>query len=562
MCAGQEQIPPGAAAPAVSKATSIVQGKVVQEPGGQGIRKVKVSFRGGSGQRREQYEAVTDEAGQFKVEDVEPGTYFLQLERSGYSESGKTSRDRVIKVNAGQDTKDLVFHMQGAGVITGKIVDFDGDPLRGISVAATPSSGSATRRNSAQVGNAATNDLGEYRIADLPPGKYLVQATPPENQAALPGPNEKNAPKDRLVFVTTYFPGTLDERQGVAVEVPAGGTAAANFGLQATRVYRVSGTIVGLSAPPKPQPQSGGSVAFMVATRQGMGQIILVGKNGQTKEQNLREDGTFEFSGVPAGTYRAQFISFSGFLNGQAPSLKMQAFRTPIEVNGSDVIGLQLQVEPGGDVSGRFRLEGNEKIDWKQLYVTLVPKSEEGSEGMGVMMPMGHAMLNEDGSFEIKDAPLGDCQLAVGTSSEKFRDYYTKSVLLGGREVVDTGFSVTPGTLLDVVVSAKGAGVEGTVVDGAGKPVAEANVVTLPSSGKLGRPDAYQFGRTDEKGHFDLLGMNPGEFLVLAFEEIQEDYRTPEFVKKYEGKGEKVELEEGGKKSVVLKLITEESEKR
>jgi hypothetical protein len=56
--------------------------------------------------------------------------------------------------------------------------------------------------------------------------------------------------------------------------------------------------------------------------------------------------------------------------------------------------------------------------------------------------------------------------------------------------------------------------------------------------------------------------MNPGEFLVLAFQEMREDYRTPEFVKKYEGNGEKVELEEGGKKSVVLKLITEEGDKR
>lgn len=558
ICAGQDQTPPGATVPAVGDTTSIVQGKVVQEPGGQGIRKVKVSLRGGSGQRREQYEAVTDEAGLFKIEDVEPGTYFLQLERSGYAEGGKTSRDRTIKVNAGQNTKDLVFHMQAAGVITGKIVDFDGDPLPAIGVVATPSPDSATRRNIGRQGNAGTNDLGEYRIADLPPGKYIVQATPPENQAALPSPNEKIAPKDRLVFVTTYFPGTLDERQAVAVEVPSGGTAAANFGLQATRVHRVSGMVLGLSAPPKPQPQSGGNVAFMVATRQGMGQIILVGKNGQTKEQNLREDGTFEFSGVPAGTYRARLISFSGLLSGQGPPLKMQAVRTPIEVSGSDVVGLQLQVEAGGDVSGKFRMDGNDKIDWKQLYVSLVPKIDEGSEGMGLMMmPMVPAILNEDGSFEIKDAPVGDCQLAVGTSSDRFRDYYTKSVLLGGREVVDSGFSVSPGTVLDVLVSAKGAGVEGTVVDGAGKPVAEANVVTLPSSGKLGRPDAYQFGRTDEKGHFDLRGMNPGEFLVLAFEEIEEDYRTPEFVKRFEGKGEKVELEEGAKKSVVLKLITE-----
>jgi hypothetical protein len=165
--------------------------------------------------------------------------------------------------------------------------------------------------------------------------------------------------------------------------------------------------------------------------------------------------------------------------------------------------------------------------------------------------------VQEDGSFEIKDAPGGNCQLAVGARSEKFRDYYTKSVQLGGREVVDTGFAVSPGTVLDVVVSAKGAGVEGTVVDREGKPAAGASVVTIPGSGKLGRPDAYQYARADDSGLFVLRGMNPGEFMVLAFEELQGNYRAPEFAKKYEGKGEKVVLDEGGKKSVVVKLITE-----
>ena len=108
------------------------------------------------------------------------------------------------------------------------------------------------------------------------------------------------------------------------------------------------------------------------------------------------------------------------------------------------------------------------------------------------------------------------------------------------------------------MVSAKGAGIEGTVVDGDGKPVAGATVVTVPSSGKLGRPDAYQFGVSEENGHFLLRGMNSGGFLVFAFEEMHENFRSPEFAKKYEGKGEKVELEEGGRKSVVLKLIKEE----
>jgi hypothetical protein len=186
-----------------------------------------------------------------------------------------------------------------------------------------------------------------------------------------------------------------------------------------------------------------------------------------------------------------------------------------------------------------------------------VPEADEEPEGSLLAFASPSQAL-EDGSFEIKDAPGGNFQLAVIANSDKFRDYYTKSVLLGGREVVDTGFAVTAGALLDVVVSAKGAGVEGTVVGNEGKPAPGASVVTIPGSGKLGRPDAYQYARTDESGHFVLRGMNPGEFMVLAFEEMQSNYRTPEFAKKYEGKGEKVELEEGGKKSVVVKLIMEE----
>src|SRR5215472_14098651 len=133
--------------------------------------------------------------------------------------------------------------------------------------------------------------------------------------------------------------------------------------------------------------------------------------------------------------------------------------------------------------------------------------------------------------------------------------YYTKSVLLSGREVTDTGFPLSSSTVLDVVVSAKGAGIEGSVVDENGKSVAGATVVTVPSSGKLGRPDAYQSGVSDENGHVLLRGLNPGGFLVLAFEEMQENVRSPEFARKYEGKGEKLELEEGARKSVVLKLI-------
>jgi len=539
ICLGQADTPLSAPpAPPANETRNTVQGKVVQQPGGQGIRKVKVMLISRSGQIPQPYEAITDQAGQFKIENVMPGEYVVRLERSGYAADTKATREKTIHVTAGQDTKDLVFQMLAAAVISGKIVDLEGDPLQSVDVMALASTSGATKWREGALLRGATNDLGEYRIADVPPGKYTIQATPPKTQ--VPAANEKDSAKDRLVYVKTYFPGTLDERQAAAVDVSAGGAATANFAVQASHAFRVSGTIVGIGSPQ-------------------MTQLILSSQNGQGEEQNLAEGGKFDFPDVLPGTYHAQLIMFS-FGNGQTPSMKMRAIRTPIEVNGSDVIGLQLQIDAGGDVSGKFRAAGDEKINWSELSVTLFRVAEGGEEPAGFPIQFAQPSdVQEDGSFEIKDAPSVNCQLAVGARSDKFRDYYTKSVLLGGRDVVDTGFAVSPGTVLDVVVSSKGAGLEGTVVDREGKPVTGANVVTIPASGKLGRPDAYQFAQTDDSGHFVIRGMNPGEFRVLAFEEMQENYRSPEFAKKYEGKGEKVQLEEVAKKTVVVKLIPEEA---
>jgi Carboxypeptidase regulatory-like domain len=539
VCLGQHSETPSSvvtAAAAANDSKNIVQGKIVQEPGGQGIRKVKVTLIARVSQTTPMYEAITDQAGQFKMENVEPGEYAVQLERPGFAVNSNTKRDKTIRVIAGQDTKDLVFRMLAAAVISGKILDLDGDPVPNVDVMAIASTGAAATGNVGAPKRGATNDLGEYRIADLSPGKYVVQATPPKLQA--PSADEKNSKNDRLVYVKTYFPGTLDERQAATVEVSAGGAEITSFALQVSHAYRVSGTVA------------------EVGTQQ-VAQLMLLAKNGQAEEQALAEGGKFDFPNVLPGTYHAQVMMVS-FGNGQTPSMKMQRIRTPIEVNGSDVVGLHLQFDAGGDVIGKFRVEGGEKINWPELNVSLLPVAEDEEEP--AELPVSYTQpstVQEDGSFEIKNAPGGTYQLAVGAHSDKFRDYYTKSVLLAGRDVVDTGFAVSPGTVLDVVVNAKGAGVEGTVVDGEGKPASGASVLTVPASGKLGRPDAYQYAKADDSGHFVVRGMNPGQFIVLAFEELQENYRAPEFAKKYQGKGEKVDLDEGVKKSVILKLITE-----
>jgi hypothetical protein len=412
-CVGQQaETPPGAVTAATPNETkNIVQGKIVQEPGGQGIRKVKVVLIARMSQTTPVYEAITDQAGQFKVENVEPGEYAVRLERPGYAADAKTKLDKTVKVIAGQDTKDLVFRMLAAAVISGQIVDLEGDPVPNVDVMAIASTGRSAKGNASALMRGATNDLGEYRIADLSPGKYVVQATPPKSQ--VPSASEKNSTKSRLVYVKTYFPGTLDERQAATVEVSAGGTAITNFAVQVSHAYRVSGTVAGV-----------GSL--------GMAQLMLLATNGQGEQQNLAEGGKFDFPNVLPGTYHAQVVTIS-FGNGQNPSMKMRTIRTPIEVNGSDLVELHLQLDTGGDVIGKFRVEGGEKIKWSELNVTLLPVAEDEEDlaelRVSFTQPSG---VQEDGSFEIKDAPGGNYRLAVGAHSEKLHDYYTKSVLLRG----------------------------------------------------------------------------------------------------------------------------------
>src|SRR3954466_5554302 len=90
---------------------------------------------------------------------------------------------------------------RSAAVITGKITDADGDPLRDVNVMATRI-GSQRQHDS---GNGTTNDLGEFRIPDLHPGRYTVLATPRRDLPVLDG--AKSAQGE--VYVSTYYPGTL-----------------------------------------------------------------------------------------------------------------------------------------------------------------------------------------------------------------------------------------------------------------------------------------------------------------------------------------------------------------
>jgi len=533
------------ASPQEQPSAPSIQGKVSQEPDGQPIRKASVQLSGRRGPGEAKYSAVSDAEGKFGIDDVQPGQYYVVVEHPGFVQAGSGGRRISILVQSGSGKNDLILHMQPAAVITGKIVDLDGDPMRNVSVSAIGTGSAGGGRNSHSFGNGATNDLGEFRISDLQAGRYKITASPPQGSHP-PVLKENGGEKDPSIYLTTHYPGVLDEGQAVPLEIHAGTETRINLSLLTGRAYRVSGTVTGV-------PGKGGMTQIMLQARGSGG--------SQMAPRELGEGGKFEFTNVLPGSYVARLITVT-FEGGQ-PAMQMLRLGQSIEVDNAHVEGLRLQPEVGGQVRGKFRLDTGEKFDWTQLTVALMSTEEDGVEiawqqgGMGMPTVSG---VNIDGAFEMKSVPGGRYQLEVGARSDSLRDYITKSVTLDGRDVVDSGFSVLPDTNLDVVISAKGASIAGTVVDAKGQPVANATVVDVPSEEHRMRADLYQRDTTDENGHFNLRGLNPGKYTVLAFEELQEDVRQPGFLKSYGKRGESVELDEGTRKNVVLKVIPIEGE--
>jgi hypothetical protein len=522
-----------------------IQGKVIEAKSGQPIRKVNVDVVGGTGESYGRYSATTSADGSFNIEDIMPGRYTVTLQRAGFAQPVASRGPATFTLQPGQNLSGLVFRMQAAGVILGKIVDVDGDPMSGVGVSAT-----ITGTKSLVSGGSATNDLGEYRIADLRPGKYFILAQPPQRAPVGQVPAAEKT-TEHLLYVSTYFPGTLDKSQAVDVEVRSGEEAVANFGVLTSHVYRVSGTVTGMP--------NGALVQIFLNSKSG-------GEPMENREQ-LRGGNRFEYQNVLPGTYVAMMLIVKGALSEGRPETQVMQLRPQIEVDKTDVEGVQLHGEPGGQLRGKFRLDTGEKFDWTQLNVSLLPIVENETGvlpgaiiGMAYSQANTQSMVTADGVFEMKNLPGGSYQLLIGAPSDNLRDYYTKSMMVGGKEVVDSGFSVNGDVSLDVVVSAKGATIEGNVVDSKGAPAAYSVVAVVPNSEQRARPDSYQRETTGEHGHFIARGLNPGSYVVLAFEELQGDIRQPEFLKTYAGKGEKVELEEGTRKLVSVKIIPTETE--
>ncbi|MFZ0137841.1 MAG: carboxypeptidase-like regulatory domain-containing protein [Candidatus Sulfotelmatobacter sp.] len=529
-------------------ARAVVAGIVTKDPGSEPVKKALIELIAESQSDGGNYTALSGVDGGFRIENILPGRYRLFVERTGYQEVDKHQRrseGRVLTLGGGQELKDLVIRLQAAAVVEGRVTDEDGDPMAEAQVALLRQTFVAGRSHWEQAGAERTNDLGDYRIAGLAAGNYFVSVTPPPDfrsliettgNAATPrnaASSEKPAP---AAYQTTYYPGTLDRGQAQPVQLHAGDDFPANFSLTKSPTLTIRGSVVNL--PP------GTTAAIMLQSKDFS--LVLNGAE-------MHRDGSFEIRDVSPGAYTI----FATVDNAAVPMLARQS----LQITSANVDGLQLAPQAGGSIRGRLRMEAGSvsRPDASQMFLLL--RSADGDDDAlgGVAVREGSptlAHVNADGSFEWKNVSAGRYYVQLSDASD-MPDWFLKSVAAGGREVADSGFSVSGGsTNVDVLASANGARADGVATNQKDEPVADAAVVAVPEARFRTHPDRYRKASTDQSGRFTLRGLPPGDYTIFAWESIDGDaYYNPEFLASYEGRGRALHVSEGDRTSLQLKVI-------
>jgi hypothetical protein len=534
-------------------AVATLAGIVTKDPGGEPVKKALVELIAENQAAGGNHTAQTGADGTFHIENIAPGRYRLFVERTGYLEVDKhhpRSDGRLLNLTAGQEIRDVLIRLQAAAVIEGRVTDEDGDPLPEAQVAVLRQTFALGRRHWEQTGAERTNDLGEYRIANLPAGSYYISVTPPPDFKSLieaanglasdpgnsaTGSQERPAPTS---YKTTYYPGTKERSQAAPVDLHAGDDFPANFSLTPSPSVFIRGLITNLA--------------------RGASALVVLQSKDQSFTQSaaeVKQNGSFEIRDVSPGTYTL----VATVTDGHGTKLARQM----VQVASATVDGIRLAPQAAGWVHGYLRSESKTRIGrFTPAKVFLSLLSADDDDEVSSAMPIGEgfaplAHLNADGSFEWKDVPPGHYYIQFSGDESVSPDWFLKSVVVGGRDVIDSGFSVNGGAaVLDLVASTDGAVVDGLVANAKAGAVANAVVVAVPEPNLRSRTDRYYKTVSDQSGHFTLHGVPPGAYTLLAWESVDgEAYYNPEFLSKYEAQGRALHLNEGDRTTVPLVAV-------
>jgi hypothetical protein len=534
--AAQSPPTPPESNPEAKEETCVVSGVVVQAVDGAPLKGAMVRLVA-EGDNDNRMGAKTGPDGRFELKNIHAGQYRLHISRNGfvatqYGQKKPGDPGATLRLLPGDKKTDLLFRLKRAAVITGRVSDADGEPMSRVAVSALRQQYEQGKKRLAFAGRTESNDLGEFRLYELPPGRYYVSAEA-RNWAEALGLRDDSleGPKrEERGYGRVYYPGVLEAAKATTLSVKEGEEIPSiDFLMKEVTVYRVSGKVANqVSKLKKFHPQ-----------------VQLLQRNqpeswGERFMSQTKADGEFEITEVTPGEYTVLAYMFE--------DNKFYATQEDIEVTTANITGLRLSIGPGVSIPGRVLWEGQPNLTGEEETVYAQPPDTGGWIGK-------ESRVDEKGEFLLKEVPDGLFSLGLQGIS---KDCYIKEIRYGETILPEREFRVAKGASanLEITISSRGAKVEGRVSNEDNLPVAGAWAVVIPELSKRKLHYLYKVGNTDQFGHFEFHGLPPGKYKLFAWEGVEAGiWEDEDFLKGYEDKGILIEVKEADAQATELKLI-------
>lgn len=472
---------------------------------------------------------ITSENGKFEFTGVPAGKYSLTGEKRGFVTASYDQHEEfstAIVTGAGLDTENLTLRLAPNAVISGKVLDEAGEPVRHATISLYRDDHSSGVDQIRHIRGTVTDDQGAYEIASLRPGTYFVSvnATPwyaihPTSRGETPRFGHEPGPVDRsldVAYPLTFYADVTDSDDATPIPIRGGDHLQVDIHLNPVPALRllfhVSGDREhGFAHPSFQQPVFDSSLPVT-----------------STGERMISR-GLLEVTGVPAGRYNIN-------LNGQEAALQMNGVdltRDGQEIDTSRAETLS-SVRISAQVQGEATLPQN-------LFVGL---------RSGNRNSLGMRMLDPKGEVEYQQITPGPYEVIARGSTTP---YSVAHMTVDGTPVTGHTLTVMPGSspTVDVTLVGGSINVAGSVKK-AGHAFGGAMVVLVPKDPQNDH-DLFRRDQSDLDGTFTLRGVIPGSYTILAIENGWDlEWSQPSVITAYLKQGRKVQVSNQSGNSVKL----------
>ena len=498
--------------------TLSVTGTVVNSLTGEPVRGAVVAITTGQISGQIALSTLSDNSGHFQFDGLTEGRAFISAIKPGFGNQFRGQLERT-SVQIARSVSPVLLKMDPTGAIFGRLTGSDEQHLEGFLLHVISKQRVGGKQQWVPFpSQTTTDDNGNFRIAGLSADTYYLQVAQNQettlSRRGVPNPREQS-------YAEVFYPGVAGFNTATPIEVTGGREVEANFSIAAEPLYEVCGIVstqVNLTSPVEFSRKAGDGDDFV--------------------QNAMVQDGKFQIK-LPAGSFSV--------IGSTATGIQLAASGVVVS---SDNPNLNVALRPASGIRVELQRESSSGSTQRNT------PEQPGSIGMTLQLvrPAGIPLASYWWAPGQSDGFQG---VAPGVYTVQANGppgtWYVKSLRSGGIDLLSEDLTVVEGAQpqpIEVTLRDDAASVRGTVA-----PTDDTVPVTVLLVQPRGTRNLIKVGGAFQ-GKFEMDGVAPGEYLLLAFDGVDPlEYENPEVLNPYLSKAAYISLQPHGIANVNLSLF-------